>query len=471
MNAIGYVRVSTSEQGEEERFSLPHQREHILQECKARGWQLVNIYEDVESGKSTRRRSGYKQALEAMQTADILIVHELDRFSRNMRDTIIAVDDLGRMGKKFVSIHDGFDTSNDQGELQFHVLAMFAHYFRKQLGRKVHGAMATRAESGLWNTKPPIGYDLVDGRLIPNDEAWIVKKIFQLYLVENMGFRGIAEHFNSTGIKTKQGELWNTFPLKRILSNQAYIGHSVWNKTKRNDTKEVSRPSDEWIITENTHEPIIDENTFYLTHDRLKVKSAMGGREQQSSYLLAGIITCGHCGKPMTGNTNYGRLKKDGKRKIYQRYVCAGYSKQGICHYVFRHKEDIEATILEWVEKIVGTKKQAQKRLGKTDNSREIIHLKKELSELTVKFDRQFKAYEAGVITLDKLKQVQENLKTQEKDIKKRLAGFKQVSKSETERIFLSDYYDTLNKKVWLQQKIKVTVFDNKVDIDVRISL
>lgn len=487
MRAIGYIRVSTEEQGQDERFSLPHQREHITQECKARGWELLAVYEDTESGKSTRKRKGFHAAMEAMQNADVLVVHELDRLSRNIIDTLIIVDELNKAGKKFISIHDNIDSSSEQGELQLHILAVFAHYFRKQLGRKVHGSMLTRAEAGQWNTKPPFGYKLVDNKLVINqDEAWIVQKIFNLYL-QNYGARAIAEHLNSLGIKTRSGALWSDFPIKRMLKNEAYIGNTVWNRTKRNDTKELSRPVEEWVRTEATHEPIIDKATFQAVQERMEQKRKIGGRAQHSDYLLSGLLRCGHCGGAMIGNTNKGRFAKTkGRAPVYHRYICSNYHKQGVCHYVFAHRDQLEAKVLEQIKSLLGSPDEAKllTRRKKTNTStlvREQNKLLSELDNIQIKFKRQLEAYEAGIIDIVQLKEARERVKQQEQKIKNELsniqAQLRSVDKSQLLKEELSDFYkvfkhkDVAAQKMWLQQKINRIVFNSLDDITIEFKL
>jgi len=487
MKAIGYIRVSTEEQGQDERFSLPHQRDHIRQECKARGWELLAVFEDTESGKSTKKRKGFKSAMEAVQTADILVVHELDRLSRNMIDTLIIVDDLNKQGKKFVSIHDNIDSSSEQGELQLHILAVFAHYFRKQLGRKVYGSMLTRAEAGLYNTKPPFGYKLQDKKLVINpDEVWIVKRIFELYL-ENVGFRGIAEELNRLRVRTRQGALWSSFPIKRMLMNQVYIGNTVWNKTKRNDTKEIKRPEEEWVVVENTHEPIIDRETFKLVQERIKRKAEIGGRAQASPYLLAGLIKCGHCGSPMVGNTNKGRYaKKNGEAPVYRRYICSGYHKQGICKYVFCHKEAVEEKVLSYIKAFVGTPQEAKllQRKKKVDMAYltgEQKRLTNELDKVKKRFQRQLEAFEADIIDLAELKKAKDRVREQETAIKKELARIESklssIDRDEITRRRMSDFYDVFNskdiqaQKVWLQRNIEKIVFNDMDNIKIYFTL
>lgn len=480
MRAIAYVRVSTSEQGLEEKFSLPHQREHIQQECKARGWDLIAFYEDTESGKSVRKRKGFQDALEAMRDADVLVVHELDRFSRNFRDTIIHVDDLIKSGKKFLAVHGEIDLSTATGEMQFRLMAMFADYFRAQLSTKVHGGMTTKAKEGEYNTKPPFGYALADKRLAVNpDEAWIIKKIFDMYL-ENKGTRAIAEELNSLGIRTRQGAAWYPFPIRGILQNQVYIGNTIWNKTKRNDTKEIKRPEEEWVVKENTHEPIIDREMFSQVQERMKRKSELGGRAQSNQYLLSGLLRCGYCGSPMIGHTNKARTKKSGETPVHQRYICSGYHKQGICHFVYGLCIEVNYRVLERIQDYIGSPDEAKllqkkARIDLDGLIKEQNSLNAELSNIDQRYKRQFEAFEAGLIDMSELKEAKERVNNQKEALKKELSKLESklnsLDKDDIIKRKLSNFYqvfknnDIPTQKAWLQKSIDKIIFKDINDI------
>lgn len=480
MKAIAYIRVSTDEQAQEERFSLQHQREHIQQECKARGWDLIAFYEDTESGKSTRKRKGFQAAIEAMKSADVLVVHELDRFSRNFRDTIIHVDDLIKAGKKLLAVHGDFDLSTAAGEMQFRIIAMFSDYFRAQLGAKVHGGMTTKAKGGEYNTKPPLGYMLKNKKLVINpDEAWIIKKIFDMYL-ENKGTRAIAEELNSLGVRTRQGALWSPFPIRNMLQNQVYIGNTVWNKTKRNDTKDIKRPEEDWIAKDGTHEPIIDKEIFFQAQERMKRKSELGGRVQSSNYLLSGLLKCGHCNSPMIGNTYKGRTKKSGETPVYQRYICSGYHKQGICHFVYGHCEEVDHAVKDRIKAFLGTPDEVKLLQKKTKIDlgglmKERDRLNNELSNIDRRYDRQYEAFEAGLRTLEQLKGDQERVNNQKKVLKKELSKLEtklnSLDRDDIIKRNLSGFYkvfgthDIPTQKAWLQQHVDKIIFKDIHDI------
>lgn len=477
MKAFGYIRVSTEEQGQEERFSLPHQKEHIIQECNERGYELVHIYDDVESGKSTKKRKGFQDMLKKLEGIQIIIVHELDRFSRNIIDTLLTIEEFGKQGVKFLSIHDAIDTSDENGELQLHIIAVFAQYFRKQLSRKVLGGMTTRANQGGYNTKAPLGYDLIDKVLNINEqEAPIVQKIYQYYL-DNMGIRAIAEELNSLGYRSKPtknfpgGAPFQAFPVRVILKNAVYTGASTWKG----------------IVVENTHPAIISEQMYHTVQQRIIKKSEMGGRAQASDFLLSGVIKCGHCGQVMTGNKNNGRFSKTkGRAPVYRRYVCNNYQKNGGCKYIWGHCEDIDKSVLDCIEALI-PREEAPDYLSSTPIAFDPHLLEKEhknlsnslTNELPHRYDKQIQLFEKGLIDEEKLKIAFDRLKAEETEINKKLQEIEtQLSlspeaKTELRKAQLANFYeifdsgDIAKRKAWIQTKIKEIRYYDKGNMQI----
>jgi site-specific DNA recombinase len=189
--ALAIVRVSTVEQAHEERYSIPHQRTHITEECRHRGLDLVHFFEFVQSGAKVLSDTGKEKAevIKFIKSYGIntVIVHELDRLARSMLDTLLFVDQLDKLGVSFVSIHDGFDTTTAQGKLQMHILSAFSEYFRKQLASKVMGGMIERAKQGRHMGRRPLGYQIGQaGFEIDKEEAKIIRLIFVMYLEQNL---------------------------------------------------------------------------------------------------------------------------------------------------------------------------------------------------------------------------------------------------------------------------------------------
>ncbi|MDA8212131.1 MAG: recombinase family protein [Clostridia bacterium] len=474
MRGFGYIRVSTEEQAQDDRYSISTQTNKIKSHFKKNGIVLVDTFIDDVSGKGTAKRDEFQEMLKRLDEVDLVAVTEVDRYARNMLDSLNTVDQIIKRGKSFIAIEDNLEitaTSSENDELNFHVKSMFAHYFSKQLARKVKNNMLEKASKGGYNTKAPLGYNLAEKKLVVNEnEATIVKKIFDYYL-QNMGIRAIAEELNRLGYRSKPtknfpaGAPFQAFPVRKILKNRVYIGITSWGG----------------IIKKDTHEPIISEELFNEVQKRIERKGEMGGRAQSSDFLLSGILKCGHCGQSMVGNKNKGRYSKTKDRApIYRRYICNNYQKNGGCSFVWGHCADVEKTVLDYIESEV-PREEASKYLNQTPMAFDPEKLKKERDsirhaleeEMPTRYDRQIQLYEKGRIDDEKLDIAFSRLKKEEEDLKKKLQELESKltltpeALEEMRKARLATFYSVFDKddiaqrKAWVQNNIKeIRYFD-----------
>jgi DNA invertase Pin-like site-specific DNA recombinase len=391
IRALAIVRVSTAEQAHEERFSIPHQRTHITEECRHRGLDLVHFFEFVQSGAKVLSDSSKERAeiIRYIKEYDIrvVIVHELDRLARSMLDTLLFVDQLDKLGVAFISIHDGFDTSTAQGQLQMHILAAFAEYFRKQLASKVLGGMIERAKEGKHLGRRPFGYDFGDSSYVAiEDEARIVRMVYDMFLNQNLGLRAIANHLNGMGLKTQRGLPWSHQTTQAILDNEVYTGTFVWND----------------IRVEGSHPAIIDRETWERVQLRRRRKRELGGRAQNSFFLLSGLLRCGICKEAtLVGRTAYKY------NRPYRYYTCNNYASRGTstCTGGYNRAEVLEKMVLDDIREIaVNETPVINKEMVPSDVDilKEELQLKeRELDRLKAMLVRAAEAYERGDYDLD----------------------------------------------------------------------
>ena len=148
MEALGCPLLPPQEQADGDRFSIPHQRQRITDYCLQRGCELVDIVEYVQSGGSN-----YPELQDILRQVQkdhirVVVVNELDRLARDMVTTLLFLEDLQKVGCRFAAVADDLDLTTPDGELKMMILSVFAHYFRKQLARKVKGGLAERARQG-----------------------------------------------------------------------------------------------------------------------------------------------------------------------------------------------------------------------------------------------------------------------------------------------------------------------------------
>lgn len=410
--AVAIVRVSTTEQAQEERYSIPHQKNHISEECKHRGIDLVHIFEFVQSGAKVLKSTGKErdQVLKFIQeyNIDIVIVHELDRLARSMLDTLLFVDELDRINVVFISVHDGFDTSTPQGKLQMQILSAFSEYFRKQLASKVLGGLKERAKEGKPMGKRPFGRNITpDGFVVNEEEAKVIQLIADLYLNDNLGHRGIAEKLNNMGSRTQTGGLWSHQAIKDILDNENNTSTFVWDNIRINDALE----------------PIISRETYERIQSRRKKKALLGGRSQNNNYLLSGLLRCVHCNGSVVGHTN-----RKGKY-TYRYYVCTNYLTKGLvaCPGEWIRADKIEELVLDRLQNIFkGTLINDQLLPSDIEDLHQTAVMKnKELENIKSMKQRAAVAYETGAYDLDFYNSRKATLAEQEKTILDDLAQIK----------------------------------------------
>ena len=155
--AIGYVRVSTSEQAESG-AGLAAQRTAIEQTCHHREWHLLEVAEDAGLSGKNLKRPGLIAAIERLEAGDasVLVVAKLDRLSRSLMDFAALMERSRQQGWALVALDLGVDTSTPHGEMIASVMASFAQYERRLIGLRTKDALAVKKAEGVRLGRPPV---------------------------------------------------------------------------------------------------------------------------------------------------------------------------------------------------------------------------------------------------------------------------------------------------------------------------
>ena len=291
--AVGYIRVSTEDQTKG--YSLDAQRSEIDRYCERKGYELVRIYADEGSSAHTDRLSKRPELTRLLNHAeqgefDVVIVHTLDRWARNMRVHVEALQTLSDADVGFVSVTEDIDFSTPIGRVIISVLAAFAELFSAQLGAHVAKSVRQRAEEGFQNGSIPFGYRKDDESGIPcpvPEEAEAIRTAFVKRVAgETQG--AIARWLNAQGFRTRQDNLFTDHAVRDMLSFRFYLGV-------------VTLKGEEFP---GQHDGIIDLDLFERVQTRI-VKRGPGKRTMGSPRgVLAGLIRCGRCGKRIQADSN-----------------------------------------------------------------------------------------------------------------------------------------------------------------------
>lgn len=250
-----YLRVSTEEQAQEG-FSLDAQLKRMKAYCTAQGYNIYKVYrEEGESGR-TIKRPRYQAMMEAIKSWDGILIMKMDRIHRNSRNFMEMMDILGAKNKLFVSMQETLDTSTAMGRFVMDIIQRIAQLESEQTGERVHMGMTQKATTdapGICGFNAPFGYAFEDKQLVVvDDEAAVVKSIFQLYQKGRTLDKIAAVLNRGRGLASPGGKQWTRPNVAYILNNPVYAGWLEWDgHLKKAD-----------------HEPIICVKGFNLAQNR-----------------------------------------------------------------------------------------------------------------------------------------------------------------------------------------------------------
>jgi site-specific DNA recombinase len=313
---IAWARVSSARQ-KEEGWSLEHQEERLRDYAARCGGNIVKLYVVAETASKHHERQTFQEMLQFARhnskRIDGLLVMKIDRAARNMRD-FVALEQLEEdHGVKLISITQPTENT-PSGKMMRRTFATFATFFTEQLSVDVKAAMKRRAEAGLFVTLAPYGYRNVRGtdnrRVVEVDasEAAKVRRLFQLYAYENHTLDSLKRALVIEGISYKpERPAWTRSKLYELLTDRSYIG----------DVDHLGT----WYP--GSHDPIVDRSTFE------RVQSLLGRHSYKAHQMLfaGGLIKCGHCDHPITGELKTKKTATGERRYTY--YRCSTYNAAG----------------------------------------------------------------------------------------------------------------------------------------------
>ena len=329
-----YTRVSTKEQVDG--YSLDAQKERLLREAKHREMQVVEpIFSDEgASGKNTTGRPQFQEMMRRIQNGnedhvDYIYVFKLSRFGRNTADVLYNLQLMQDYGVNLLSVEEGIDSAGSVGKLIISVVAAVAEIERENIREQTMAGRQQKAREGKWNGgQAPYGYRINSetGILeIDEEEAEVVRLIYDRFLHYESGANGVARWLNNNGytkkvVKNREKPQFNAHFIKLVLDNETYAGKIVYGRRKtekiagtRNEYHIVKQDEGTYGVWDGQHEAIIDPETWQLAHQK-RIETSVRKEKTHNlahEHVLSGIVKCPICGASMYGMP--GRKKrKDG---------------------------------------------------------------------------------------------------------------------------------------------------------------
>ena len=318
MRCAVYTRKSTDEGLDQEYNSIDAQRDAghaYIASQRAEGWiPVADDYDDPAFSGGNMERPALRRLMADIEAGkiDVVVIYKIDRLTRSLADFSKMVEVFERYGVSFVSVTQQFNTTTSMGRLMLNILLSFAQFEREVTGERIRDKIAASKRKGMWmGGVPPLGYDVENRRLVPNErEAKLIRHIFQRFvelgsgtmLFKELKLDGVtSKAWTTQDGKTRDGKPIDKGLIYKLLNNRTYLGEL--------------RHKEQWYQAE--HPPIIEPALWDQVHAILATNGRVRGNTTRATvpYLLKGIVF-GNDGRALSP---FHTTKKNGRR--YRYYV------------------------------------------------------------------------------------------------------------------------------------------------------
>lgn len=423
-----YCRLSNDDERDGESVSIENQKLLLQRYVREQGWNEIDVYiDDGYSGTNFQRPGVQRLIADAKaKRINVILVKDLSRFGRNYIEFGQYTDYLfPSIGCRFIALNNGIDTMRNDGSTDVMCfLNLFNEFYSRDTSKKVKAVKKACAENGKYmGTHPPYGYkrDPLDKHhfIIDEETAPLVRRMFAMR-ASGTPFRKIATTLNDEGIQPpgelyyqRQGRsdprrvnhLWNESTVKVMLRNEAYIGNMVQGKCgtlSYKSKKLVSKPKEDWIRVEGTHEPIISREIWNTVAaiDQKRVRKSDTADGVRS--IFTGLVYCADCGFKMRNQVERFTYQ-DGRPGRYSSFICGSYSRSGksACTIHTIYEDVLKQLVLADIREKAQYAEYDRERL-----LAQIIRMKdKELHSRTASYEQELKTISARVSELERLMQ------------------------------------------------------------------
>ena len=359
-----YCRLSKDDFGSSDSSSITSQKSMLEKYVKDNSWIIYDYYVDDGYSGTNYNRPAFERMIEDIEAGRInmVVVKDLSRLGRNYiltgQYTDIYFPDRN---VRFIALNDGIDTQNNENSI-VPFKNILNQMYSEDISKKVRSAVKVKKQKGEFlSNYAPYGYkkDILNkNKLVIDDySAGIVRQIYEMCIAGN-GSKKISKALMAEGVLSPQNyrnkqidkpidldsNRWHAETINAILRNRIYLGdmvQGVYDCSRFKRTPNKRKSADEWIITPDTHEPIVSVELWEHAQTCLSSrKKVMKSKEVQ---LFAGFVKCADCGHAL------GYAYCQG----IEQYTCGEYRRHGrtacTCHYI--RKDTLEQVVLNDIRK------------------------------------------------------------------------------------------------------------------------
>ncbi len=499
-HAALYCRLSVDDGSFGGSVSIDTQKILLEQYCQSHEITSYEFYCDDGYSGTNFNRPAFQRMLTDIHADKIntVIVKDLSRFGRNYVEVGLQVEHFKEQNVRFIAADDHYDSTINEDDLMFPMRNVMNEMYARDVSKKTKAAKKAKAKAGQYiGSKPPFGY-----KLDPNDRhhlvidepaAEVVRRIFRL-TADGAGYNKITRifreekvmnpitYFNQNNPDYFKADYWrkefdwHVTSVRAILNNEVYLGMLVYGKRRNKTMKSkqmVKNPREEWIVAENTHEPIILKELWDTAHKVMssKRRPAKTGELQ----IFAGLIYCADCGHCLT----YGKKKrKDGS--YYGAYDCWMYRTHGkeYCPSHYINYDTVYNLVLINLRTVLwnyrNNAQQFKSILEKkfqTDSAKEAKKLQAEYEKKQSRFEEidkiLCKLYEdsaLGKISESRYEAMSAQYESEQREIKETLPVLRQRIEQLKAEIDATDQFVNLIKKYTVIDQLDAAILNELID-------
>ena len=383
--AVAYARYSSAGQRD---VSIEQQLRDIRAYAQREGYNIIYEYADhARSGfTNVSARTEFQAMISAAASGsfDTVLCWKVDRFGRSREDSAIYKGQLSRLGVSVVYVMEPIP-EGAAGVLTEGMLEAIAEWYSRNLSENVRRGQLDNARKCLYNGATVYGYNGIRNQRyqINEEQAAVVRQIYNLY-IEGYSYAEICRILNDAGQRTESGKLFCINKIYNILKQERYLGIYKFDD----------------IRIEGGMPQIIDQETWEKAQ-RMKQKTGRHYEKSPVEYLLTGKAFCGHCGKPLVGDSG---TSQTGTTHYY--YTCQSHKRRTGCDKKPNRKEPLETRVINFllddvlsgphIEEIADTILDAQKQRA---SASPIRSMESELRETERKISNTNRAIAEGVFS------------------------------------------------------------------------
>ncbi len=477
-----YARVSSDRQDVD--LSVSAQLRALKDYANANGYSVAREYVDeAESGRVADRpqfREMIEEGSRPNAAFQVILVWKFSRFTRKREHAVAFKSMLRRKGVRVVSITEHADDS-PTGKLMEAIIESVDEFYSENLAQEVVRGMREAASRGFFlGSKAPFGYKRVkvnDGAKerptleVDPAAAPIVKEMFESSLRGN-GLKEICKELNDRGI-TNRGNRWYKGGLHYLLTNEAYTGTAVWGRISKEEKAQDP------VRVEGAWPALVSRDLFASVQQAMRYRAPKVQRLARvgSKFLLSGLLKCGVCGRPYSG--------QGAKSGQYGYYICGTLFREGAgtCSARYLNAPRLEAFVVEKIRERILTEEtilalvtmvaeEIDAMAGELSGRLEVVEA--ELGDVRKRLEKLYEALETSELTLEvlsprilSLRQREEQLEAARDDAERQLEQ-RRVELPTTEEIkeYVADFRDFLEEGTIPECKTLIRNFVEGIEVN-----